>query len=100
MKTVTEAVFLAISSSVLAVERWWSGLGFSKKTYALLQVVGIFLAIHAFLFVVVFIGRRSGLKPGVDFRPGITFRGSYFVSEGIFVLTMFWLYRTILKQNF
>ena len=98
MKTMT-AVFLAVSGRVLAVERWWRGLGLSKKTYALLQVVGIFIALHAFLFVAVVIGRWLGLKPGVDFRPGITFRGSLWVSEGLIVLNMFWLYRTILKQN-
>ena len=99
MKKKTNAVLLAISGVVLAVERWWIGLGFSRKTKALLQAIGLFLGVNAFIFVVVFIGWGLGLKPGVDFRPMPTFRGSFLVSELLIAIIMFLLYRSQVRRD-
>ena len=98
-RSITEAVFVAVNGKLLTVQRWWSGLSLSKKKKALLQVVGIFLAVNAFALVAGFVGRWLGIKPGVDTRVFPTFRGSLFVDQGVLVLAMFILYREILKQN-
>lgn len=95
----TEAFLLAISDIVLAVERWWTGLGLSKRTEACLQVIGIFLGMHAFGFAFAFIGRWLGLKPGLDFRALPTFRGSFLVSEILLLIIMFMLYRSIVRRD-
>jgi hypothetical protein len=92
-------IFLAISSIILAIERWWTGLGLSKKTDARLRVIGLFVGINALLFAFAFIGRWLGLKPGVDFRPAPTFRGSFLVSEILLLVIMFLVYRTKLKGD-
>lgn len=92
-------VLLAISGIILTVKRWWTALGLSKKTEARLQVIGLFLGVNAFTFAFAFIARWLDLKPGVDFRPAPTFRGSFLVAEILLLVILFTLYRSILRRG-
>ena len=97
MEKKIEAALLAIWRGALAVEvavgRWWIDLGLSKKTEAVLQIIGILVGTVALVLV----GRWLGL--GVGYKPRIpTFRGFDLLAELILLMIMFMLYRSI-KQS-
>ena len=98
MTTLT-GILLKPFTLPLRVERWWLGLDLSRKRRALLETIGIVLFTHGFLIVFVPIARWLGLKPGVDFRPAPTFRGSYLVSEILLLTIAFLFYRTRVKRG-
>lgn len=99
MKKKTDALILMAIGGRAAVERKWIGLGLSKKTEALLQAIGMVIFSNAFVVVFVLIARWLGLKPGVDFRPMPTFRGSYLVSEILMLIIAFLFYRSQVRRH-
>ncbi|HEX3249581.1 MAG TPA: hypothetical protein VHS05_09140 [Pyrinomonadaceae bacterium] len=98
MTRITDAVLLTISRTLLAIERWWDGLGLSRKSEARIIAIGMFLGVNVLGFILGRVVRWLGLKPGVDIRPMPTFRGSFLVSEIMLLLVVFMFYRSRVKD--